>query len=75
MNVMQDTMMVSYFTGNALPILGYSRELNVVRVVPGFLVQTGDRTGTGGGGESFFGGKFMLIFQAYILDTVCYRAF
>ncbi|KAF8185978.1 cyclophilin-like protein [Pholiota molesta] len=26
------------------------------RVVPGFLVQTGDRTGLGGGGESFYGG-------------------
>ena len=26
------------------------------RVVPDFLVQTGDRTGTGGGGESFYGG-------------------
>ncbi len=26
------------------------------RVVPDFLVQTGDRTGTGAGGESFFGG-------------------
>ncbi len=26
------------------------------RIVPGFLVQTGDRTGTGGGGESFYGG-------------------
>ncbi|KAI6101285.1 cyclophilin-like domain-containing protein [Pisolithus sp. B1] len=27
-------------------------------VVPGFLVQTGDRTGTGGGGESFYGEPF-----------------
>jgi hypothetical protein len=26
------------------------------RIVPGFLVQTGDKTGTGGGGESFYGG-------------------
>lgn len=26
-------------------------------VVPGFLVQTGDRTGTGAGGESFYGGE------------------
>jgi hypothetical protein len=25
-------------------------------VVRDFLVQTGDRTGTGGGGESFYGG-------------------
>ncbi|KAJ8516888.1 hypothetical protein ONZ45_g5862 [Pleurotus djamor] len=28
------------------------------RIVPGFLVQTGDRTGTGGGGESFYGEPF-----------------
>ncbi|KAH9921730.1 cyclophilin-like protein [Epithele typhae] len=28
------------------------------RVVPDFLVQTGDRTGTGGGGESFYGEPF-----------------
>lgn len=26
------------------------------RIVPGFLVQTGDKTGTGGGGESIYGG-------------------
>ena len=26
-------------------------------VVPDFLVQTGDRTGTGGGGESVYGGS------------------
>ena len=26
------------------------------RIVPGFLVQTGDKTGTGGGGESVYGG-------------------
>ena len=30
------------------------------RVVPNFLVQTGDRTGTGGGGESFYGGARFL---------------
>ncbi len=30
------------------------------RVVPGFLVQTGDKTGTGNGGESFYGGKAFL---------------
>ena len=28
------------------------------RIVPGFLVQTGDKTGTGGGGESFYGGGY-----------------
>ena len=26
------------------------------RIVPNFLVQTGDKTGTGGGGESIYGG-------------------
>ena len=31
------------------------------RVVPGFLVQTGDRTGTGGGGESFYGGACVFV--------------
>jgi len=31
------------------------------RVVPDFLVQTGDRTGTGAGGESFFGGAFVIL--------------
>jgi len=30
-------------------------------VVPGFLVQTGDRTGTGAGGESFYGGMSCVI--------------
>ena len=31
--------------------------ISLSRVVPGFLVQTGDRTGTGNGGESFYGGN------------------
>ena len=26
------------------------------RVVPDFMVQTGDRSGTGNGGDSFYGG-------------------
>ena len=29
------------------------------RIVPGFLVQTGDKTGTGAGGESFYGGSYI----------------
>jgi peptidyl-prolyl cis-trans isomerase SDCCAG10 len=37
---------------------GYYDGVIFHRVVPGFLVQTGDRTGTGGGGESFFGERF-----------------
>jgi len=32
-----------------------------LRVVPGFLVQTGDRTGTGAGGESFYGGACLCL--------------
>ena len=35
---------------------GYYDGVIFHRVVPDFLVQTGDRTGTGGGGESFYGG-------------------
>jgi peptidyl-prolyl cis-trans isomerase SDCCAG10 len=52
--------MVSYFTGmgdNAFhPPLLARIEIVIRSIVPGFLVQTGDRTGTGGGGESFYGG-------------------
>lgn len=40
----------------AFPIQGYYDGVIFHRVVPDFLVQTGDRTGTGGGGESFYGG-------------------
>ena len=32
------------------------------RIVPNFLVQTGDRTGTGGGGESIYGGAYRIIY-------------
>jgi len=37
---------------------GYYDGVIFHRVVPNFLVQTGDRTGTGAGGESFFGEQF-----------------
>ncbi|KAG9085987.1 Peptidyl-prolyl isomerase cwc27, partial [Ceratobasidium sp. 392] len=37
---------------------GYYDGVIFHRVVPGFLVQTGDRTGTGFGGESFYGDAF-----------------
>jgi len=36
---------------------GYYDGVIFHRVVPNFLIQTGDRTGTGGGGESFYGGR------------------
>ncbi|KAF5383859.1 hypothetical protein D9615_003795 [Tricholomella constricta] len=37
---------------------GYYDGVIFHRIVPGFLVQTGDKTGTGGGGESFYGDQF-----------------
>ncbi|KAH9992733.1 cyclophilin-like domain-containing protein [Russula compacta] len=42
----------------ALAMEGYYDGVVFHRVVPDFLVQTGDRTGTGAGGESFFGEQF-----------------
>ncbi|KAF8962031.1 cyclophilin-like domain-containing protein [Flammula alnicola] len=42
----------------ALAMEGYYDGVIFHRVVPGFLVQTGDKTGTGGGGESFYGEPF-----------------
>ncbi|KAF9480335.1 cyclophilin-like protein [Pholiota conissans] len=42
----------------ALSMEGYYDGVIFHRVVPGFLVQTGDKTGTGGGGESFYGEPF-----------------
>ncbi|KZP00961.1 cyclophilin-like protein [Calocera viscosa TUFC12733] len=42
----------------ALALEGYYDGVIFHRVVPGFLVQTGDRTGTGSGGESFYGEPF-----------------
>ncbi|KAI0039625.1 cyclophilin-like protein [Auriscalpium vulgare] len=42
----------------ALAMEGYYDGVVFHRVVPDFLVQTGDRTGTGGGGESFYGEPF-----------------
>ncbi|CAE6449240.1 unnamed protein product [Rhizoctonia solani] len=42
----------------ALAMEGYYDGVIFHRIVPGFLVQTGDRTGTGAGGESFYGEVF-----------------
>ncbi|KAJ3755127.1 cyclophilin-like protein [Lentinula raphanica] len=42
----------------ALAMEGYYDGVIFHRVVPGFLVQTGDKTGTGNGGESFYGEPF-----------------
>eukprot|EP00158_Paraphelidium_tribonemae_P010063 Partr_v1_DN30877_c0_g1_i1_m32688 putative PPIases accelerate the folding of proteins (By similarity) len=37
---------------------GYYNGVSVHRLVPGFVIQAGDPTGTGRGGESIWGGKF-----------------
>ncbi|KAG2110502.1 cyclophilin-like domain-containing protein [Suillus discolor] len=42
----------------ALALEGYYDGVIFHRIVPGFLVQTGDKTGTGGGGESLYGEPF-----------------
>ncbi|EIW78779.1 cyclophilin-like protein [Coniophora puteana RWD-64-598 SS2] len=42
----------------ALALEGYYDGVIFHRIVPNFLVQTGDRTGTGAGGESFYGEPF-----------------
>ncbi|KIJ55509.1 hypothetical protein M422DRAFT_41463 [Sphaerobolus stellatus SS14] len=42
----------------ALALEGYYDGVIFHRVIPDFLVQTGDRTGTGAGGESFYGEPF-----------------
>ncbi|TRM58069.1 hypothetical protein BD626DRAFT_560141 [Schizophyllum amplum] len=42
----------------ALALEGYYDGVLFHRIVPGFLVQTGDRTGTGAGGESVYGEPF-----------------
>ncbi|KAJ7811224.1 cyclophilin-like domain-containing protein [Mycena olivaceomarginata] len=41
-----------------LALEGYYDNVIFHRVIPGFLVQTGDKTGTGGGGESIYGEPF-----------------
>lgn len=45
-----------YFIGAHDFLAGVGVDLWYSRIVPNFLVQTGDKTGTGGGGESFYGG-------------------
>lgn len=42
----------------ALALEGYYDNQIWHRIVPGFCIQTGDPTGTGTGGESFYGGPF-----------------
>ena len=44
------------FTTHA--VRGYYNNCLFHRVIPGFMVQTGDPTGTGAGGESVWGGQF-----------------
>ena len=43
------------------------------RLVPEFIVQGGDPTGTGSGGESIYGKPFQVIYEAYCnLCASCY---
>jgi len=49
------------FDGHCFTLLSY-------RIVPRFLVQTGDKTGTGAGGESFYGGSLCLLCPAWTLQ-------
>src|SRR5258708_27468785 len=53
-----DNIFNLFFDYMVLLLLGYYDGVIFHRIVPGFLVQTGDRTGTGGGGESFYGDWF-----------------
>lgn len=39
-------------------VKGYYDGVIFHRIVPGFIIQTGDPTGTGQGGESFYGEPF-----------------
>ena len=49
--------MVSYSIGSCFgTVPSHKLSNNRYRIVPNFLVQTGDRTGTGSGGESIYGG-------------------
>ena len=43
---------------NTADVLGYYDGVIFHRIVPGFIVQTGDPTGIGTGGESFYGEMF-----------------
>jgi cyclophilin family peptidyl-prolyl cis-trans isomerase len=55
-------------------IIGYYDGVIFHRLVPDFIVQTGDPTGTGLGGESFYGEPFAdekhgrLRFNRYVLE-------
>ncbi len=53
-----DNIFNLFFDSMVVLLLGYYDGVIFHRIVPGFLVQTGDRTGTGGGGESFYGDWF-----------------
>ena len=57
--------------------LGYYDGVIFHRVVPGFLVQTGDKTGTGAGGESVYGGNCFgfLVECNKLADIAMHRAF
>ena len=58
----------------ALCASGYYRDSPFHRNLPGFMVQTGDPTGTGKGGDSIWGGPFPVGFE-WFRPPILLRAF
>ena len=53
----------------ALALEGYYDGVIFHRVIPDFLIQTGDRTGSGAGGESFYGGENSEYVLGHVLNV------
>lgn len=54
---------------------GYYNGTEFHRVVPGFIVQGGDPTGTGEGGESIYGGTFKVCSLLFAPKFFCCSRF